>query len=93
MGQVLHGSAKTTEAVRHAIQNSQESLRALAQRCSINPKTVAKWKRRTSVQDLPAGPKDPKSTVLTIEEEAMIVAFRRHGFVRAKLLERGKHVS
>jgi hypothetical protein len=29
MGQVLHGSATTTEAVRRAIQHSQESLRAL----------------------------------------------------------------
>jgi hypothetical protein len=28
MGQVLHGSARTTEAVRRAIQHSQESLRA-----------------------------------------------------------------
>ena len=27
MGQVLHGSATTTEAVRRAIQNSQASLR------------------------------------------------------------------
>ena len=27
MGQILHGSAKTTEAIRRAIQNSQESLR------------------------------------------------------------------
>ncbi len=26
MGQILHGSATTTEAVRRAIQNSQESL-------------------------------------------------------------------
>ena len=78
MGQVLHGSATTTEAVRRAIQNSQESLRSLSRRYGINQKTVAKWKRRTSVQDLPTGPKDPKSTGLTIEEEAMIVAFRRH---------------
>ena len=30
MGQVLHGCATTTEAVRRAIQHSQESLRALA---------------------------------------------------------------
>src|SRR3954471_11849696 len=29
MGQVLHGSATTTEAIRRAIQHSQESLRAL----------------------------------------------------------------
>ena len=78
MGQVLHGSATTTEAIRRAIQDSQESLRALAKRYGINPKTVAKWKKRQSVSDLPTGPKEAKSTVLTIEEEAIIVAFRRH---------------
>ncbi len=78
MGQVLHGSATTTEAVRRAIQHSQESLRALAKRYGINQKTVAKWKRRTSVADLPTGPKEPRSTVLSVEEEAVIVAFRRH---------------
>jgi transposase-like protein len=78
MGQVLHGSARTTEAVRRAIQHSQESLRALAKRHGINQKTVAKWKKRTAVKDLPTGPKAPHSTVLSIEEEAVIVAFRRH---------------
>ena len=78
MGQILHGSARTTAAVRRAIQHSQESLIALSKRYSINPKTVAKWKRRTSVRDLPTGPKDAKSTTLSIEEEAIIVAFRRH---------------
>jgi hypothetical protein len=36
MGQVLHGSATTTEAVRRAIQNSQASLRVLAERHGIN---------------------------------------------------------
>ena len=40
MGQVLHGSATTTEAIRRAIQNSQESLRALTKRYGINPETV-----------------------------------------------------
>ena len=78
MGQVLHGSATTTEAVRRAIQRSQESLRALAKRYGINPKTVAKWRNRKSVSDERTGPRDPKSTVLTVEEEAIIVAFRRH---------------
>src|SRR4051812_47657940 len=78
MGQVLHGCATTTEAVRRAIQNSQESLRALAKRYGINQKTVAKWKQREIVADLPTGPKEAKSTVLSIEEEAIIVAFRRH---------------
>ena len=78
MGQVLHGCATTTEAIRRAIQNSQESLRALSRRYGINQKTVAKWKKRRFVVDLPTGPKEPKSTVLSIEDEAIIVAFRRH---------------
>jgi transposase len=74
MGQILHGCATTTKAVRRAIQNSQESLRALAKRYGINQKTVAKWKQRETVVDLPTGPKGAKSTVLSIEEEAIIVA-------------------
>ena len=78
MGQVLHGSATTTKAVRRAIQHSQESLRALARRYGINQKTVAKWKKRSSVSDLRTGPREPRSTVLSVEEEAIIVAFRRH---------------
>src|SRR6201984_1747375 len=78
MGQVLHGSATTTEAVRRAIQHSQESRRTLAKRYGINPKTVAKWKKRGSVADLPTGPQEPRSTVLSIEDEAIIVAFRQH---------------
>ena len=78
MGQILHGSATTTEAIRRAIQNSEESLRALSARYGINQKTVAKWRKRTSVTDLPTGPKDAKSTVLTLDEEAIIVAFQRH---------------
>jgi transposase-like protein len=78
MGQVLHGSATTTEAIRRAIQNSQESLRALSRRYGINQKTVAKWKKRAFVADLPTGPREPKSSVLSIEDEAIIVAFRRH---------------
>jgi transposase InsO family protein len=78
MGQVLHGSARTTEAVRRTKQHSQESLRVLAKRHGVNQKTIAKWKKRTSVADLPTGPRQAKSTVLSIEEEAIIVAFRRH---------------
>ena len=78
MGQVLHGSATTTKAVRRSIQHSQESLRALAKRYGINPKTVAKWRNRNSLADQRTGPKNPRSAVLTVEEEAIIVAFRRH---------------
>src|ERR1700685_3988325 len=78
MGQVLHGCATTTEAIRRAIQNSQESLRALSKRYGINPKTVSKWKQRGSVADLPTGPKEPKSTSLSLEGEGVLGAFRKH---------------
>ncbi len=78
MGQILHGSATTTEAVRRAIQNSQASLRELAGRYGINQKTVAKWRRRTSACDAAMEPKAPHSTVLSKEEEALVVAFRKH---------------
>lgn len=44
----------------------------------MNPKTVAKWKQRTHVTDLPMGPKEPHSTVLTLKQEAACVAFRTH---------------
>ncbi len=78
MGQVLHGCATTTEAIRRAIQHSEASLRALAKRYGINQKTVAEWRHRTSAADIPTGPNDARSTVLSIEEEAIAVAFRRH---------------
>ena len=42
MGQILHRSATTTEAIRRAIQRIQESLRALAKRYRVNSKTIAK---------------------------------------------------
>jgi hypothetical protein len=78
MGQIRHGSATTTHAVRAAIQRSQASLTQLSKQLSINPKTVAKWRKRTTVEDMKTGPAEPGSTVLTEAEEAMIVAFRRH---------------
>src|SRR3954449_9780749 len=78
MGQVLHGSATTTEAIRRARQHSQASLRQLAKRYGINPKTVAKWKARPSTADQRPGPREPRSTTLSAEEEAVVIGFRRH---------------
>ena len=51
MGQVLHGSATTTEAIRRAIQRSQESLRALAKRHGINPKNSWFGRNRRLAKD------------------------------------------
>jgi hypothetical protein len=53
-------------------------LRELAEQYRINPKTVAKWKKRSFANDAPMGPKEVRSTVLTQEEEAAIVAFRKY---------------
>jgi transposase-like protein len=78
MGQILHGCARTTQAVRRAIQHSQASVGALAVRYNLNAKTVAKWKKRDFVVDAPMGPKHISSTVLSKEEEAICVAFRKH---------------
>ena len=78
MGQVRHGCATTTHAVRAAIQRSQASTAELSRELGINPKTVAKWRKRQSVEDHKTGPREPRSTTLSEEEEAMIIAFRRH---------------
>lgn len=78
MEQVLHGCAKTTEVIRRAIQNSQKGIAKLADAFSLNPNTILKWKKRDFQHDAPMGPKEIRSTVLSKEEEALIVAFRKH---------------
>ena len=78
MGQVLPGSATTTAAVRRAIQHSRESMRVLGRRHGINPKTIAKWEKRESTADRRTGPTVRRSAVLSVEQEAIIVSFRKH---------------
>src|SRR5918997_2484702 len=63
MGQVLHGSARTTEAVRRAIQLRQESVRALARRFGGSPTTVQKWRKRSTTADAKMGPKVVRNAV------------------------------
>ncbi len=76
MGGVLHGCARTTPRLRAELQASHASTRALARRYGLNPKTVAKWRARTTTADAPMGPRR-RSTVLTEAEEAVVVEFRR----------------
>jgi transposase InsO family protein len=73
----LHGSARTTPRVRAELQAAQATTRSLAARHGLNPKTVAKWRKRTTTADRPMGPARPRSTVLTEAEEAIVVEFRR----------------
>ena len=51
MGQVCHGSATTSHAVRAAIQRSQASSVDLSRSLGNNPKTVAKWRKRATVEE------------------------------------------
>jgi len=74
----LETAEGTTHTVRAAIQRSQASLATLSRELGINPKTVAKWRKRATVEDLKTGPKALHSTTLTEADEAMVVAFRRH---------------
>nr|WP_083903088.1 hypothetical protein [Octadecabacter antarcticus] len=78
MGQIRHGCATTTHAIRATIQRSLATTAALSRELGINVKTVSKWRKRKTVEDRKTGPTDPSSTVLSAGEEAMIVSFRRH---------------
>jgi transposase-like protein len=66
MGRGLHGSATTTEEIRRAIQESDESLRVLARRFGIAQNTVVKWKKRDFVTDIRPGPK--KATTANLKQ-------------------------
>jgi hypothetical protein len=53
-------------------------VRAGAKRCGISPTIVQKWRSRQTSTDARMGPKAPHSGVRSLEDEAVIVAFRRH---------------
>ena len=56
MGNKLHGRATTTPLIRKQIQESSDSIKALARLYNINHNTVLKWKNRGHVTDLRPGP-------------------------------------
>jgi hypothetical protein len=73
-------SSQRHDHARHP--SSDTAIEGSAQRTSpaqhgLNQKTVAKWRKRAFVHDAPMEPKTARSTVLSTEEEAMIVAFRK----------------
>jgi len=55
MGQILHANARTTEATRREIRNSEESIAKAAVRFNVNPKTIIKWRNREDTKDSPYG--------------------------------------
>ena len=72
-----HPRATTNGHIRRQIQDSNESIRELAKRFKINPKTVQKWKKRNSVADLPFGTKTVHY-VLGKNERRIIAKIRKH---------------
>ncbi|MEK7419537.1 MAG: integrase, partial [Pseudomonadota bacterium] len=72
----LHGSARTTPRTRAELQLATGSHRSLAQLYGINPKTVAKWRARTSVLNEPMGPRGRASQQ---EQEHLAIALRKQG--------------
>lgn len=44
----------------------------------IIPKKVLKWRKRATVEDLPDGPKERRSTALSEEEDVIVIAFLAH---------------
>ncbi|HEX7871399.1 MAG TPA: TetR family transcriptional regulator [Sphingobium sp.] len=69
---------RTSPDIRSAIRNSPDSIRALAARHRLNPKTVAKWRARTDATDRKPGPKRSAPRALSDRDEATILGFRRY---------------
>lgn len=78
MGQVRQGSARTTYAVRAAIQRSKALLATLSRDWDESQNGYEVPRKRQTVYDHKTGPNEPSSTVLTEAEEVAIVAFRRY---------------
>jgi hypothetical protein len=71
-----HGCAKTTPRMWRAIQASDEKNTVLASRYGVPRQTVAKWKARDTTADARMGPKNPCSSILTLNGEAIVLAYR-----------------
>ena len=74
MGQIRHGCAPTTQAIKATIQRSQAMNAAPSREDGINVKTVAKWRERETLDNRKTGLTEPGLTVLSPAEETMAVA-------------------
>jgi hypothetical protein len=64
--------------VRWLIRVSEESNVALARRYGLNPKTIAKWKKRTWVHDLKRGPRRGAMSSLAAADEYLACSLRAY---------------
>jgi hypothetical protein len=77
-----HPCATTTPSMRRAIQASEETNTVLAARLGANRKTIAKWRARDPTSDQRMGPKNLGSKILSRDDEAIILAYRRRTRLR-----------
>lgn len=99
----LHKNATTTPKIRALIQASAEPNTVLAKRFGVGVETIARWKRRDTVED---GSHTPHrlQTTLTPEQEAIVLVLRKtlglslddllavvHEFIHPTLLRSSLH--
>jgi transposase InsO family protein len=69
MNITLHKNARTTPRIRAEIQASTLSIAELARHYNLKYETVEKWKKRTFVHDVAAGPKTLDTRLLPAQEQ------------------------
>ena len=76
MSQIYHSNARTNVNIRMQIQNKNVSNQELAERYTISPQTVSKWKARDFTLDKSSRPHHIKYALTEIEK-SLIVAVRK----------------
>lgn len=74
--QAIHPRARTTPEIRKEIQESKESISALARKYSITKHTVRKWKERNTTEDFSHAPKQHGKQKLTESDIQLIIKTR-----------------
>lgn len=72
-----HKNAKTNDHLRRLIQESDESVRTVAQKLGISKNTVQKWRNARQTTDRSSSPKTV-GRALTKIEQRIVVSVRRH---------------
>lgn len=93
MGQVPYDNATMTEAIRRAILHVQVRQRPLVKRWRIAPMPVATPRYSSSAAEQRAGTKDSCSTVLSPEDEPVVIVFRRRDYARVGSSRDGRRCS
>jgi len=68
---------RTSETIRRIIQQSDQSNRALARQHGLDRRTVAKWRKRDTIEDERRGAKARGPWALRVADEMIISTFRR----------------